>query len=305
MGIYLEYGDLNLGIQITAQFKNNTLLVGKPGAGKTSIINALYVIGRAARGCTPKTACRWRIGTDYEASRIEWEAVVEYNDYMDISRFVYEAVTRDGDVVADRSADGKTNFFESSFGLTDRQSIVLLFEDLPNPFAYIHKSWEGDYTGSAGYVSDLPLEDLLEVHIPLPVKAYLVSCQFPNIFENIKEKAADILPYITDLEISVNYNPHRLCLFVHEGKRRVCENDLPRSVRMVLWYLFELYLTPKEGTILMDDFGDGLSVSQIVSIMDNIDESRPSVIMTTKHPTAVEYMSKSIVENKNGVISIR
>lgn len=149
--------------------------------------------------------------------------------------------------------------------------------------------------------------------ISIILKLLLVEKNKHKIFQTIKEKFKEIFPQVTDLLIKeepagngINY----VFLYIKERgiKEPIHQDQMSAGMMRTIEHLCDIYLSPDDAVILIDEFETSLGVNCINYITDSMLENRlhNQYIITSHHPYIINNVSKDfwkLVTRKGNTVS--
>ncbi|KPQ39264.1 MAG: putative ATPase [Phormidium sp. OSCR] len=328
--------------------QNLNLLVGVSGVGKTRTLKAIYNLKAIANGAS-LNGVKWNVcfvgddGREYSwigefETQEETILVDESSDENQQVRLTSERLVCDNhkvlierqnsDITLNGSKTPKLSPFESVIELLKQEDqISPVKESLDNIILADSTSYSTNY----GKVWRLPigmlrkfekakLSNLQKSGLPVPIKLSILHKFFPETFNKIKEAFISVFPSVSDIKIEtvrVNNIPIELFDFFKEGNtvsiREKGVKDWTQNISSgmikTLMYIGELYLSPENSIILIDEFENSLGVNCLDSVTELIlGDKRFQFFITSHHPYIINNVSPAywkIVTRKGGLVTIK
>jgi AAA15 family ATPase/GTPase len=149
------------------------------------------------------------------------------------------------------------------------------------------------------YLLEIDFEDLNSLEdlkksisdFPFILKAFLIQSHFPEIFNTLKRSFLEIFPRVNDLRVQSkerNKTGYELFFEIQESNSTqwISQSRISAGMIRSLYLLFELFLTPHNSVILIDEFENGLGINCMPQISDLIldYEDHIQFILTSHHP---------------------
>ena len=160
-----------------------------------------------------------------------------------------------------------------------------------------------------------------ESDLPIPVKLAILYRILPNEFDKIKQAFISIFDRVLDIEIGIlklNEDvPMNLSDFLKEAmivriKEKGVETwiqNISSGMLKTLMYISELYLSPDDSVILIDEFENSLGVNCIDSVTELIvNHKKSQFIITSHHPYIINNISPfywKIVTRQGGLVTVK
>lgn len=328
--------------------QNLNLLVGVSGVGKTRTLKAIYNLKAIANGAS-LNGVKWNVcfvgddGREYSwigefETQEETILVDESSDENQQVRLTSERLVCDNhkvlierknsDIILNGSKTPKLSPFESVIELLKQEDqISPVKESLDN----IILADSTSYSTSYGKVWRLPigmlrkfekakLSNLQKSGLPVPIKLSILHKFFPETFDKIKEAFISVFPSVSDVKIEtvrVNNIPIELFDFFKEGNTvsikekgvKDWTQNISSGMLKTLMYIGELYLSPENSIILIDEFENSLGVNCLDSVTELIlGDRRFQFFITSHHPYIINNVSPAywkIVTRKGGLVTIK
>ena len=323
---------------------NLNLLVGVSGVGKTRTLKAIYNLKAIANGAS-LNGVKWNVcfmsDGDHEYSWMgEFEtkedtiSMDENSEEDEKVRIVKEQLTCNGSVIIERTDTEIIFNGVKTPKLSPFQSVVELLkqEDIIIP---VRKSLNKIILAESGDVDErywrLPvsifkkhekssLESLKESGLPVPIKLSILYRAFPEKFNQIKEAFIEVFPNVSDIKIEAIQDdniPMVLSNLLKEAttiniKERKVQNwieNISSGMLKTLMYISELYLSPDNCIILIDEFENSLGINCLDSVTELISDNQNSqFIITSHHPYIINNFSPAcwkIVTRKGSLVTVK
>lgn len=341
----LEYYDEEYQWKLEAvEFSPNiNLLVGVSGAGKTRILQAIRSLKAIANGAS-LNGVKWSIdfstknNIDYYWSG-QFENTAngidsEFNQEKAV-KIINETLKCQGNIVVQRNENEiifngaktpKLSPVESVINLLDQEDIIspikaeldrIIFTDSERSF---DKIWRLPISIFKKHEKS-SLLTIKESDLPLPIKLAIIYRIMPNEFEKIKQTFISIFNHVSDIKIETlkleSDVPMGLSDLLKEAtivsiKEKGVDNwiqNISSGMFKTLMYISELYLSPDDGVILIDEFENSLGVNCIDSVTELISNHKKSqFIITSHHPYIINNISPAywkIVTRQGGLVTVK
>jgi predicted ATPase len=135
-----------------------------------------------------------------------------------------------------------------------------------------------------------------------------IKNRFKEIFENIDDIYAIIVDSGEDNELHQIYINE---IIKKENVRLVLnQDDLSSGMLKTFWHLAEIYLSPRNSVILIDEFENSLGVNCLDSITEELTDSDHQLqfIITSHHPYVINNIRPShwkIVTRQGGEVTVK
>lgn len=325
------------------------LLVGISGAGKTQILRAIKRLKMIANGISfngvywdvtfltrDDNLYRWRGKFETKQNHLIIKAD---SDEEDECKIIYEYLVKDGQSIIERTQQKGIIFQNKSTPkLSPFQSIIELLseeEDI-NPvqkeFDKIIETESDNYLNNENILrlpthilkkyENCDLPEIKNTEFPLPIKLALVYRYIPETFKKIKSVFIEIFDKVEDIRIEP-FNEDELPLALADIFKeaiviKIKEKDIEPWIRQpiissgmfkTLMYISELYLSPDDCVILIDEFENSLGVNCIDSVTDLVLSNKKSqFILTSHHPYIINNVSPvywKIVTRKGSSVTVK
>jgi len=345
----LEYEDKEYQWKLNSiEFSSNlNLLVGISGAGKTQILKAIKRLKMIANGISLNGVCwdvtfvtqdenlyRWRGKFETRQNNIIIKTIKTDSDEEDQYKIIEEYLAKNEKSIIERTQEKGIIFQDklSPFKLSPFKSIIELLseeEDIKPVQQEFDKIIELDNEG----ILTLPTHilkkyencDLSEIknnELPLPIKLALVYRYIPETFNRIKSVFIEIFEKVEDIKLEP-FNQDELPLALADILKeailvKIKEKDIEPWIRQhnissgmfkTLMYISELYLSPDNCVILIDEFENSLGINCIDSVTELILEREDLQFMiTSHHPYIINNISPrywKIVTRHGGLVTVK
>jgi predicted ATPase len=342
----LLYEDLSTGwkldlIEFNPQL---TLLVGASGVGKTKILKALQNLKKISQSGF-SDFIKWDIrfitegGFDYRwCGEFYWltDDTLEYTD-NDFLYIKYENVFINHELIINRTEDLTIFDKTETVKLSREESIIhilkeepliktihhafnkISFYDIENTFDYKKKSALSDKDRKLKLARYKSLSDIRSCNESLLYKLYFLYENDKLSFDFIVNSYIDIFPHVEDLQIvliiSGSFNLSKegirpIPSIVGKEKQIshwIGENDLSSGMLKTFMQLAELYLSPDNSVILIDEFENSLGINCIDEVTYQIlaSERNLQFIITSHHPyiiNKIPYQDWKLVTRNGSVV---
>lgn len=341
----LEYYDEEYQWKLEAvEFSPNiNLLVGVSGAGKTRILQAIRSLKAIANGAS-LNGVKWSIdfstknNIDYYWSG-QFENTAngidsEFNQEKAV-KIINETLKCQGNIVVQRNENEIIFNGAKTPKLSPVESVINLLnqEDIISPIkAELDRIIFTDSERSFDKIWRLPISifkkhekssllTIKESDLPLPIKLAIIYRIMPNEFEKIKQTFISIFNHVSDIKIETlkleSDVPMGLSDLLKEAtivsiKEKGVDNwiqNISSGMFKTLMYISELYLSPDDGVILIDEFENSLGVNCIDSVTELISNHKKSqFIITSHHPYIINNISPAywkIVTRQGGLVTVK
>ena len=316
-----------------SRFDPFTLMVGASGVGKTKILYAIDTLPDMADGKS-YNGIKWRaVFRDKDQTKIVWEGETEETEesfdfrqmpfYLtqekDKAEFIFlkETMLIDGKEIFRRSEEGTFYAEKPTVKLQKTKSLLHLLEE-EKVIAFrekISKIYMTNYRLSpvpknmvSKYDKLNSIDDIIQdASMLLPIKLFIISEKYPEIFAKIKSDFLEIFPFVEDIKLCTpdffscaSHTPRlevvALQLRERNSKHWVCIWDFSSGMHKTIALLAAIHLAPKGTIFLIDEFENSFGVNCIDAISDKIYSSSPEnqFILTSHHPYII---NKIPVEN--------
>lgn len=342
----LEYYDEEYQWQLEAvEFSPNfNLLVGVSGAGKTRILQAIYSLKAIANG-ESLNGVKWSISFSAKNNMdYYWSGEFETKDSSnpidsesnqeENVKIIHETLIFNNTFVIKRNKDEIIFNGEKTPKLSPFESVIELLkqEDIISPIQEeLDRIILTDSEQSFDSIWRLPISlfkkyekssllTIKESDLPIPVKLAILYRVLPNEFEKIKQAFISIFNRVLDVQIGPLKDeevPMNLSDFLKEAMIvRIKEKGVETWIKNIssgmfktLMYISELYLSPDDCVILIDEFENSLGVNSIDSVTELIvNHKKSQFIITSHHPYIINNISPvywKIVTRQGGLVTVK
>lgn len=328
-------------------FSDLALLVGVSGVGKTQILKGISSLKEIANGKS-LNGLAWDI-TFLTKNEVEYEWIGEFetqkplgviSEDEDDNRFkiIHEKLWRNGNLIIERTPNEIQFQGKITPKLSPFQSLVYIFnqeDDIApvqegfnkiiysehytsvNPFYGLFHRWllERWLLGERSQ-ENLSLDSIKDSNMPIPVKLVLVSQQYSDIFNNIKNSFIEIFTQVEDIKIEVIQDERDpffgdLAVQIKEKgvNKWILASNISSGMLKTLVHISELYLAPEGTVILIDEFENSLGVNCIDVVTDLLIQNKNlQFILTSHHPYIINNIPMEywkIVTRRGGLVTVR
>jgi ABC-type dipeptide/oligopeptide/nickel transport system ATPase component len=322
---------------------NLNLLVGVSGVGKTRILRAIYNLKAIANGASlngvkwdvnfiADNDCKYYWTGEFETKE-DTISIDENGEEDEQVRIINEELICNEDIIVKRTRGEIVFLGKSTPKLSPFQSVIELLkqEDRIIPIKEsLDKIIFADSV-EVGRAWRLPvslvkkhekssLESLKTSSLPIPVKLSILYRTFPEVFKQIKDAFIEVFPNVSDVKIEAVKDdniPIALSDLLKEVttvriKERKVQNwieNISSGMLKTLMYISELYLSPDNCTILIDEFENSLGINCLDSVTELISNNKSSqFIITSHHPYIINNFSPvcwKIVTRKGSLVTVK
>lgn len=317
------------------------LFVGDTASGKTRLLNTIFNLGSAITGQRQfGPLSMWKLTFDHQGIKYGWHIRTDTSPEgkpIVIQEHLWQQTDSSKITIVQRTPE----IF--SFGGSklpklgsDRLSISVLKEEdsirpLYEAFSLIlRRYFHADALSSVMPVTvpnpeffQRSLNTLFELHVmdlPLNLKLYQLTKNFPDIYKNICDNFVNVFPSIKDVDIKdfKELTPSAtlpgptpvLCIKERNSKKWISIDQLSSGMQKVLLILTDTLSLPDGAMYLIDEYENSLGVSAIDFLPSFIISLEKDIqfIITSHHPYII---NKIPVENwlvfnrKGGKVTIR
>ncbi|MEM8642549.1 MAG: AAA family ATPase [Cyanobacteria bacterium P01_G01_bin.54] len=322
------------------------LLVGVSGAGKTRIIEAIYNLQSIANGAS-LNGVKWSVFfiTDEEIEYTwngEFETTentvsgVKTSDEDEPARLVNEKlICSNGDIIVERryseiilngNKTPKLSPFESVIDLLDQEDKIAPIKEsldkiILTKSVRLDEHWRLAVAVLEYFQNEVPsLLTLRESSFPVQTKLSILYHALPKEFKEVKEAFISIFPNVSDMKIELAQKddilfvpiklPHKNTLIsIKEKGSEGWINNISSGMQKTLMFISELYLSPENSVILIDEFENSLGVNCLDSVTELVlNDRKMQFIITSHHPYIINNISPScwrIVTRKAGLVTVK
>ncbi|MDB9315844.1 AAA family ATPase [Spirulina sp. CS-785/01] len=336
----LEYKDHEYQWELAPiEFSPNlNLLVGISGVGKTQILRAINQLKKITNGSS-LNGVEWNIKfSTKDGSNYDWSGKFEtkknnqlFDDEDDGESNVgllYEELHCNTRQIIQRTQEKIIFNDNKTPKLSPYQSLIKILEeeDIIVPVKEgFDKIFFTDVESAVDRVWRLPVslvkkyensnfKTLKDSDLPALIKLSLVNKLFPTNFATIKEIFIEIFPTVEDIRIeSLSLNelpiaiPDANIVTIKEKQVSSWIRNISSGMLKTLMYISQIYLSPDDGVILIDEFENSLGVNCMDSVTDLITEQNNlQFILTSHHPYIINNISPmywKIITREGGLVS--
>jgi len=343
----LEYYDEEYQWKLEAvEFSPNiNLLVGVSGAGKTRILQAIRSLKAIANGKS-LNGVKWSIDFSTKNNiNYYWSGQFETKDgsntidsessQEDSVKIINETLKCQENIVVQRNENQiifngvktpKLSLFESVIDLLEQEDIISPIKEeldriiLTDSERSFEKIWRLPISIFKKHEKS-SLLTIKESDLPIPIKLAILYRVMPNEFEKIKQAFIRIFNHVSDIQIETlkleSDVPMGLSDLLKEAtvvsiKEKGVDNwiqDISSGMFKTLMYISELYLSPDDCVILIDEFENSLGVNCIDSVTELIvNHKKSQFIITSYHPYSINNISPGywkIVTRQGGLVTVK
>ncbi len=303
-------------------FRSLNLIVGDTGSGKTRILNTICNLSEAITNGEVKNG-NWKIKLEAQGSIYLWNCTTitsESNKALVETEYLYKQVEGEDVCIVERSAD---RFVFNGNILPklsrDQYSISILSEEddvLPVAEGFskiLRRSFQGKDLIEAcapivlkpkteqSLISHKSLDELFKTTARKPANVnailYVLSKNFPKLFQEIKEFYMSVFPFVTHFEIS-SLEDHLAGDSFLPGTGPVLTvkekgvaswlplHELSSGMQKVLLILTDVIGSPDDIVYIIDEYENSLGVGAInffPSFLSTLKEKKQFII-TSHHP---------------------
>lgn len=320
------------------------LIVGISGAGKTRILQSIYNLKAIANGAS-LNGVKWNVcfstknNIEYhwsgEFETKENKSIIDNDsEQEDNVKILYENLICNETTIVKRTAEEiifngvktpKLSPFESVIELLKQEdSIIPVKEELDKIILidsnqHFEKIWRLPISIFKKHENSSFLT-LKESDLPVIIKLAILYRIMPENFETIKKSFINIFKNVSDIKLEpLNDDdiPMGLSRLLKETtmvsiKEKGVENwikNISSGMFKTLMYISELYLSPDNCVILIDEFENSLGVNCIDSVTDLIMSNQNSQFMiTSHHPYIINNIQPKnwkIVTRKGSLVTVK
>jgi ABC-type lipoprotein export system ATPase subunit len=323
---------------------NLNLLVGVSGAGKTRILRAIRSLKAIANGSS-LNGVEWNVCFSTEdKTKYEWSGKFELIETTPIDedseedekkvKILSENLTvnnknivkrTESEIVFKGNITPKLSPFESVIELLAQEDIIIPIKEELNKI--ILTDSERDFER----IWRLPLSifkkyekysfaDLKESDLPIPVKLAIVYRIFPDNFSEIKNTFREIFSNVSDIKLEnvadddipialSQLLKETTIVSIKEKKVEKWIQNISSGMFKTLMYISQLYLSPNNSVILIDEFENSLGINCIDSVTELILNNHNSqFIITSHHPYIINNISPAfwkIVTRQGSLVTVK
>ena len=323
---------------------NLNLLVGVSGVGKTRTLRAIYSLKSIANG-ESLNGVKWNVcfiadnnleytwSGEFETRKStisinensnEDEQVKLINEKLVCNNENVIIERKDSEIIFNGNKTPKLSPFESVVELLKQEDQIapikesldkIILADSTNVDRYwrlpvsIFKKFEKS-----------SLSTLQESGLPVPIKLAILYRTLAEEFNKIKEAFISVFPNVSNIKVETIKDeniPIPLSKLLEEattvsiqekGVKDWIEN-ISSGMLKTLMYISEIYLSPENCIILIDEFENSLGVNCLDSVTELVlNNKRLQFIITSHHPYIINNVSPAywkIVTRKAGLVTVK
>jgi ABC-type multidrug transport system ATPase subunit len=322
---------------------NLNLLVGISGAGKTRTLKAIYDLKAISNGVS-LNGVKWNVcfisddGHEYswmgEFETKENTISMDKNSEEDEKvRITNEQLTCDGVIIIERTDSEiilnkvktpKLSPFQSVVELLKQEDSIIPVKKALNKIILaesgdVDRYWRLPVSIFKKYEKS-SLESLKDSSLPIPIKLSILYRAFPEEFKQIKKAFIEVFPNVSDVKIEAikdddipmalsNLLKDATTITIKEKKVQHWIENISSGMLKTLMYISELYLSPDNCIILIDEFENSLGINCLDSVTELISGNQNSqFIITSHHPYIINNFSPAcwkIVTREGGLVTVK
>lgn len=324
--------------------ENCNLLVGVSGAGKTRILQSIYSLKTIANGAS-LNGVNWSVRFSTKNNhQYLWTGKFETKENLtpidsdsekeDSVKIIEETLQLNENIIVERTPQQiifqgvktpKLSPFKSVIELLKQEDTIIpikeeldkiIFTDSERDF---DKIWRLPVSVFKKH-ENASLSFLKESDLPIFIKLAILYRILPQEFAKIKKTFISIFNNVEDIKVETLKDediPMALSRLLREvtmvsikekGVEKWIDN-ISSGMFKTLMYISELYLSPNDGVILIDEFENSLGVNCIDRVTELILTDRQSqFILTSHHPYIINNISPAywkIVTRKGGLVTVK
>ena len=325
-------------------WQNLNLLVGVSGVGKTRILRAINSLKMIANGAS-LNGVRWNVSfLSSDDCEYHWSGKFETKESTttidsdspdeEQVKILCETLKRNQDTIVERIQEKIIFHGQQTPKLSPYESIVELLKQ-EDSIIPVKEELDDIILADSGRGFDktmlLPVSivkkhekssllSLKESDLPILIKLAILYRIFPKEFEKIKKSFVIIFPNVADIKIESLKDediPIALSQLLKEAttvsiKEKGVQNwikNISSGMFKTLMYISQLYLSPDNCVILIDEFENSLGVNCLDSVTDLIlDNQESQFIVTSHHPYVINNISPAywkIVTRQGSLVTVK
>lgn len=341
----LEYHDKKYKWELVDMnfLPNINLLVGVSGVGKTKIIQAIYNLKYIANGAS-LNGVKWNIffigDNNFEytwsgefETRESTISINESSEEDEPVKLINEKLVcenkvlierQDSEIIFNGNKTPKLSPFESVVELLKQEdAIAPVKESLDKIILTDSRSGDRAWRLPVSIFKKFEktsLSELQKSSLPVPIKLSILYRTIPEEFNKIKENFISIFPNISDIKIDIIKDddiPIALSKLLKDAntisiKEKGVKNwieNISSGMFKTLMYISDLYLSPENCIILIDEFENSLGVNCLDSVTELVLKNKKiQFIITSHHPYIINNVSPAywkIVTRKAGLVTVK
>lgn len=322
---------------------NLNLLVGVSGVGKTRILRAIYNLKSIANGAS-LNGVQWNVcfiadnNFEYtwsgEFETREGSILIDENSEEDEKvKLINEKLVcndnilierKDSEIIFNGNKTPKLSPFESVIELLKQEDQIapvkesldkIIFADSGNS----DRAWRLPVSILKKF-EKASLSTLQESGLPMLIKLSILYRTLPKEFNKIKETFISVFPNVSDIKVeSIKDDDIPIALStllkdattfsIKEKGVKDWIETISSGMLKTLMYISELYLTPENCIILIDEFENSLGVNCLDSVTEIVlNNKKLQFIITSHHPYIINNVSPvfwKIVTRKAGLVNVK
>lgn len=283
---------------------------------------------------------RWRGKFETRQNNIIIKTIKTDSDEEDQYKIIEEYLAKNDKSIIERTQEKGIIFQDklSPFKLSPFKSIIELLSEeedikpVQQEFDKIIETESAKYLDNEGILilstnilkkyENCDVSEIKNDELPLPIKLALVYRYIPETFNRIKSVFIEIFEKVEDIKVEP-FNQDELPLALADILKeailiKIKEKDIEPWIRQdnissgmfkTLMYISELYLSPDNCVILIDEFENSLGVNCIDSVTELIVEREDLQFMiTSHHPYIINNISPrywKIVTRHGGLVTVK
>jgi predicted ATPase len=270
---------------------------------------------------------RWQ--GEFETQKVP-AIIPNEEDEINKFRIVQEHLSREGNVIIERSVDEikfkgditpKLSPFQSVVKILNQEEDISPVQQGFNKIIYSENSRSFNRIYGISDMSrlaqeNIPLHSIQASNLPILLKLALIARLYSDIFDKIRLKFIEVFPQVEDVKVEAvedkahPYLPDFPIQIKEKGvKDWIFQNKISSGMLKTLIHITELYLSPEDTVILIDEFENSLGINCIDVVTDLIVENRNiQFILTSHHPYIINNIGMEhwkIVTRKGGVVTVK
>jgi len=295
------------------------LIVGDTGTGKTRFLNTIFNLGISVVANEIKNTGIWNILFNIGNQEYEWHFTTDFDSIKKI--IIKEELL----YIKDNKGNKRTivERDESKFKYNDKElpklsqntsSISLLkgendIKPIYSGFSsIIRRRFFTDELDKNFRIEAMPIDflenikkqknltDLFYSELSVNIKLAILEESFPEIYKEIKTKLLEIFEFIEDVSILEFNKIHPniklpfyapvFCIKERNIKEYITSDQMSSGIQKVILLLLDLFLIPKGGIFLIDEYENSLGMSAIDFLPDLLIETDldNQFFITSHHP---------------------
>ncbi|MEQ8756691.1 MAG: AAA family ATPase [Coleofasciculus sp. G1-WW12-02] len=324
--------------------QNLNLLVGVSGVGKTRILRSISNLKKIANGAS-LNGVRWNVcfltsddleyhwSGEFETKKSTTPIDSDSSEEEQV-KIICETLKRNQETIVERTQEKIIFHGEKTPKLSPYESIIELLKQ-EDSIIRVKEELDKIILADSGRSFDktmlLPVSifkkyekssllSLKESNLPILIKLAILYRILPEEFEKIKKTFTIIFPNVADIKIESLKDediPIALSQLLKEAttvsiKEKGVQNwikNISSGMFKTLMYISQLYLSPDNCVILIDEFENSLGVNCLDSVTDLILDNQGSQFMVTSHhPYVINNISPAywkIVTRQGSLVTVK